>query len=325
MAGKFKRGSIWWISWESAAGRCRVSTGTADERKAELLRRAKELELELGRPVIVDDSAPTLEELAVLFLEYQERAVGSAARNAQSLNSHIIPHFGTMRVTEITRPAVKAWVLDRLETASAGTVRRDLATLRRMFSLAMEWDILPSNPAARVKVPMADDVEGDVRWFSKEQLALLYDDPALGSVWKLYANTGMRRNEGLNLRIEDIDSDRIRVASRKGARTKSGRSRVVPLNQSAQDAIAALRGADSVYLLPRYHPHTLTHYFTAYARSVGLQGSLHWLRHSFGHHWVKSGRSLRQLQLIMGHSSYSVTERYARMDTGELDVAGFEV
>lgn len=324
MAGKFKRGNIWWVSWESAAGRCRVTTGTTDERKAELLRRAKELELELGRPVIVDDSAPTLEELAVLFLEYQGRAVGSAARNAQSLNTHIIPHFGTIRVTEITRSAVKAWVLDRLETASAGTVKRDLATLRRMFSLAIEWGILASNPAARVKVPQADDVEGDVRWYTKEQLALLYDDPERGNIWKFYANTGLRRNEGLYLRLEDIDSDRIRIVSRKGARTKSRRSRVVPLNKSAQDAIAALRG-DRDYLLPRYHAHTLTHYFTAYARSAGLPGSLHWLRHSFGHHWVKSGRSLRQLQLIMGHSSYSVTERYARMDTGELDVAGFEV
>jgi len=261
----------------------------------------------------------------VLFLEHQERAVASAARNAQSLHGHILPHFGNTRIDAITRPAVKAWTLDRLAEASPGTVRRDLATLRRMLSLAVEWELIPANPAARVKVPTDEDIEGEIRWYSTEDLALLYDDPAHGSVWKFYANTGIRRNEGLGLRLDDVDADRIRVMSRKGARTKSRRSRVVPLNESAKAAVSEFGKRNAPYLLPHYHGHTLTHYFTAYARSVGLPGSLHWLRHSFGHHWVRSGRSLRQLQLIMGHSSYSVTERYARLDTGELDVAGFEV
>jgi integrase len=128
----------------------------------------------------------------------------------------------------------------------------------------------------------------------------------------------------LHLRLEDVQADRLFVTSKEGALTKSRRGRVVPLNQSARAAVERLAG-DGPYLLPRLHPHTLTHYFTRYARSVGLPGSLHWLRHSFGHHWVRSGRNLRQLQLIMGHSSYAVTERYARLDTGELDMDGFEV
>jgi integrase len=326
VAGKYLRGRTWWLTWTAANGdRCRESAGTKDERKAEILRRAKELEVEIGRPIVVDNSAPTVAELAVLFREHQERAVASSARNEQSLAHHILPRFGSQRLNEISRTAVKAWVLDRLEAASPGTARRDLATLRRMLSLAVEWELIAANPAARVTVPSEADIEGDVRWYSTDDLALLYDDPACGTIWKLYANTGMRRGEGLALLLADVDDDRLRVMSRQGARTKSRRSRVVPLNESAKGAVAELKGPHAPYLLPRLHPHTLTHYFTAYARSVGLPGSMHWLRHSFGHHWVKSGRSLRQLQLIMGHSSYSVTERYARLDTGEISVAGFEV
>jgi integrase len=325
MAGKFLRGSVWWITWTADGHRRRESTGLRDEHQAEILRRAKELELELGYPVIVDNRSPSVAELAVLFTQHQERSTSSWARNKQSLEHHILPRFGATRLDALNRTAIKAWILDRLEVASAGTVRRDLATLRRMLSLAVEWELLPRNPAARLKVPSHEDVEGEIRWYSSEDLALLYDDPRAGTVWKLYANTGMRRNEGLNVRLEDVDDTCIRIMSRDGARTKSRRSRVIPLTQPAKDAVLELRGRHKPYLLPHWHPHTLTHYFTAYARSVGLEGSVHWLRHSFGHHWVKSGRSLRQLQLIMGHSSYSVTERYARLDPGALDLGDFAV
>jgi integrase len=324
VAGKYRRGRIWWLTWQTPTGQQRESTGTESEREAELYRKAKELELELGRPVIIDEGqSPTLEELAVLFLRHQERAVDSAARNKQSLQN-ILPYIGSERIDSLSRTQVKGWILDRLEVASPGTVKRDLATLRRMLNLAIEWGYVATNPAARVRVPSDTDAESDIRWYDAEQLKLLYDDPERGNVWKFYANTGLRRCEGLNIMLEHIQADRMFVVSREGARTKSRKTRVVPLTKSANDAITALRGKGP-YLLPRLHPHTLTHYFTDYARSVGLPGSLHWLRHSFGHHWVRSGRNLRQLQLIMGHSSYAVTERYARLDTGEIDLTGFGV
>lgn len=324
MAGKYRRGRVWWITWSTPAGRHRESARTENEREAEILRRAKELELELGRPVIVDDrQSPTVNELSVLFMQHQERAIDSASRSAQSLGN-ILPQLGELTLAGIGREDVKRWVMDRLDDAAAGTVKRDLATLRRMFNLAIEWGLMPANPAARVKVPTSYNPEYDIRWYSTGQLRLLYDDPERGAIWRLYANTGLRRGEGLRLMLDDIQADRLFVTSRKGGLTKSRKGRVVPLNKAASEAVTALKGAGP-YLLPRLHPHTMTHYFTAYARSVGLPGSLHWLRHSFGHHWVRSGRNLRQLQLIMGHSSYAVTERYARLDTGELDVTGFEV
>ena len=324
MAGKYRRGRVWWLTWSTPAGRQRGSTGTSNEREAEILRRAKELEIELGRPVIVDDrQSPTLSELSVLFLQHQERAIDSASRSKQSMGN-ILPALGDITLGNLSRNDIKGWVMDRLEESSAGTVKRDLATLRRMLNLAIEWGIATANPAARIKVPTNYNPEYDIRWYSVEQLRLLYDDPERGDIWRFYANTGLRRVEGLRVRLEDIHADRLYVISKAGGLTKSRKGRVVPLNTSAAAAAERLRG-DGPYLLPRLHPHTMTHYFTRYARSVGLPGSLHWLRHSFGHHWVRSGRNLRQLQLIMGHSSYAVTERYARLDTGDLDVSGFEV
>lgn len=325
MAGKYLRGSVWWITWSTAEGRHRESTGTGSERHAEILRRAKELELEIGRPVIVDEAVgPSLEELSILFLQHQARVLESAARDRQALDQALIPRFGHRKIAELERKDISEWILDRLDEVSPGTVRRELATLRRMYSLAIEWGAADRNPAARMQVPTDDDPEDEIRWYSTDQLQLLYDDPELGTVWQFYANTALRRNEGWQLRMDRVEDDRIIVLNQRGARTKGRKSRVVPLNAPAREAVKALKGQGE-YLLPRIHPHTLTHYFTRYARGVGLPGSLHWLRHSFGHHWVRTGRSLRQLQLIMGHSSYKTTERYARLDTGELDVSGFSV
>jgi len=44
----------------------------------------------------------------------------------------------------------------------------------------------------------------------------------------------------------------------------------------------------------------------------------HHLRHSFGIHWVKKGLPLRQLQMILGHSSIDTTAMYLQFSPTDL-------
>lgn len=60
-------------------------------------------------------------------------------------------------------------------------------------------------------------------------------------------------------------------------------------------------------------PRSLTREFERCLARAKIDGSLHCLRHTFCSHLVMKGVPLRTVQLLAGHSSYAVTERYAHL------------
>jgi site-specific recombinase XerD len=71
------------------------------------------------------------------------------------------------------------------------------------------------------------------------------------------------------------------------------------------------------------HPDTLGDWFTEDARSIGLGGTLHRLRHTFCAHLVMAGVPLRRVQLLAGHADYKTTEQYAHLaPAGAADTVG---
>ncbi|MGH8173712.1 MAG: tyrosine-type recombinase/integrase, partial [Rhodanobacteraceae bacterium] len=131
----------------------------------------------------------------------------------------------------------------------------------------------------------------------------------LAPLWRFLVNTGLRRGEVVKARRTDVVGSVIRVESTEEGRTKSGRWREVPLNPQAKAALRAL-GRDR---LTPYAIDTLSHKFAACARAAKIDGNLHMLRHTFCSHLVMAGVSLRAVQVLAGHSSYAITERYAHL------------
>ena len=84
------------------------------------------------------------------------------------------------------------------------------------------------------------------------------------------------------------------------------------MNDQARIALKKL-GADS---LSPFAGDTLTHRFAGVIKTAGVGGHLHMLRHTFCSHLVMAGVSLRAVQLLAGHSSYAITERYAHLAPG---------
>jgi integrase len=96
-------------------------------------------------------------------------------------------------------------------------------------------------------------------------------------------------------------------ATGKG-RTKSGKWREIPLNAAAEASLMLLPDR-----IAACHPDTLGDWFAEDAKSVGLGGSLHRLRHTFCAHLVMNGVPLRRVQLLAGHADYKTTEMYAHL------------
>ena len=239
--------------------------------------------------------------------------------------------FGTRRLNEFRRQEVQefhAGLLGRkLSPASADHV---VKLLRQMMNKAVEWDVIPVSPIARIKLFNADNrLE---HYMDPSQLQGLLnvlqvdDNRAVCNVALFLLCTGARLNEALDATWDQVDMQ-SRVWRISAATSKSKRVRSVPLNDSAIELLGILRNQDP----DRDHPHLfisgrtgerLGHVHKVWDR-IRIKAALpklrlHDLRHQFASFLVNNGRSLYEVQKILGHSSHSVTERYAHLSSASL-------
>jgi integrase len=155
-----------------------------------------------------------------------------------SLRVHLIPEFGHLYLTEITRRGIDTFIADwatagpryeeRLRVArelelgrarmesrhpravrlgySPKTIGNALVPLREMLGHAVDWGYASSNPAERVRRPRVERTH-DMHVLDPEQIrAMLEHASAEARVLLLCAvTTGMRRGELLGLTWGDID------------------------------------------------------------------------------------------------------------------------
>jgi integrase/recombinase XerD len=136
----------------------------------------------------------------------------------------------------------------------------------------------------------------------------------------LYA-TGLRVSELIGLRLDGVDLQ-IGFVRCMG---KGSKERIVPLGESAADAVGAYLKARHVkkptnYLFLNNRGGKLSRMgFWKILRGYGLQAKIkkrltpHVLRHSFATHLLERGADLRAVQTMLGHSNISTTEIYTHV------------
>ena len=114
--------------------------------------------------------------------------------------------------------------------------------------------------------------------------------------------SGLRVSEIINLKQEDIGGNFISIWNSKG-----GKDRTVPKPKGWKEYMK------TIIPIPR-SIRTLERKFKKYSKLAKLPEHyvFHSLRHGFGIRMVESGVPLNQLQLLMGHSSLTVTNVYTK-------------
>lgn len=305
MATLYKRGECWYLNWRANGRQRRQSLGKIERHAAETLRREKEAQLTLGiQPAA---PSPTLAEWIDDYCAALE-AEGKSKKRRSEL-AHARRALGHLHIASLPARTVEDFKIARLRAAKPETVGKEIRLLKAAMNRAVALELIERSPIAKIKPPRGVTSRA-VAFYSKKQLAALYAaDRALAPVWRFMVNTGLRRGEFAKARRADIVRGVLRVESTEEGRTKSGRWREVPLNAQAKAALCKL-GADR---LSPFAGDTLTHRFAAVARAAGVGGNLHMLRHTFCSHLVMAGVSLRAVQILAGHSTYAVTERYAHL------------
>jgi integrase len=176
-----------------------------------------------------------------------------------------IPAFGSLRLPELTRAALKEWVSE--QTCGLKRIRNLLLPMRGMYAKALEDDLIASSPFVgwvpkKVEPPKEED---DVDPFTQEEVTkiLAACDGQIRNLFQFAFWTGLRTSELIALRWDDVDLHGAMLSVRrakvrgqiKAPKTKAGR-RTVQLLQPALDALLEQRQhtqllGEEVFMNPR--------------------------------------------------------------------------
>lgn len=262
----------------------------------------------------------------------------------------------SLPLTEITATPVMQYRNRRQNAGiSRGTVNRDIAALRGVLALAVERKHLDANPLHRTIKSLREDSGKAPRYLKPEELKLLHarleareEEIRAGrdshNEWRedrsyellptrrglafadhmrpmvlLALNTGLRRGELFGLEWKDCTLDGAApslVVHGHGA--KSGRTRHIPLNQTALDTLTRWKAQGTGEGLVFPSPETggkfdnVNSAWRNIAKDAKLHGvKFHDLRHTFASQLVQAGIDLNVVRELLGHASLALTLRYA--------------
>jgi integrase/recombinase XerD len=216
---------------------------------------------------------------------------------------------------------------------SASSVASALAALRFFFSVLVRTGRLLQDPSADLarprrclRLPRVLSV--------REALALVRAQrgTVLGlrnrALVELLYGCGLRRSEAAALLLSDIDLDERVLLVRQG---KGRKDRCVPLGRKAAQAVheylvrarpQLVRHESQVLLLTRHgqalSAEQITRSVRLLGQKLGLKVHAHLLRHTCATHLLKGRADIRHIQRLLGHESLKSTERYTRVEVGDL-------
>lgn len=285
------------------------------------------------------------------FTLWMENNVGDRTKRMY-LNSLkvLAPTFSCYTLDKITPQMVEAFKKDRLSQGrEPTTINRDLATLKRLFSLAeSEWITKEGQPFIEVnrirKVRLLSEKENKrIRYLTEPEIERLlwacrcpvaYGNPRKHMITLLALETGQRKASVLSLQRGDVDFKKnlIRFRTVKGG----GTGTVVPMTDRLRNALRDYLNAQKVvrpYIFPSEQVRGRQGVEGACLRSdadIGFGTALayagiedfrfHDLRHTFASHFLARTGNVKALQAILGHQDFGTTmNRYAHLMTGAIE------
>lgn len=275
----------------------------------------------------------TLVKFQSTFIEHSKgknkpRTVNS---KEQILRDHIVPQLGDRTLDAISYAVIEDFkhYLVRPEPngpgLSAKTANNVLTVLRRLLVVAAKRKLIIAVP--EFEWLETDDPDFDFLTF--EEADRLIKGADTGSEWTtmilVAMRTGLRQGELLALRWEDVDLKAHRVVVKRQVsrgvitKPKGGRSREVELGDEVSAVLTKhrhLRGplvfcdADGKMLTAGACKWPL---YRASKRAGLRRIGWHVLRHTFGSHLAMRGASMKSIQELMGHTTMTMTMRYAHL------------
>lgn len=351
MGWTVKRGNSYQARYRDADGRTRAAGTFA--RKSDAQKAADQAGINLHE----DKETLTWTEWKPIWWASRTVEPGTLARDQLAIDKHVEPRWGEIRLDEIAKHDVQLWVTELRKTGLAATTVAKLRNiLSGSLRAAVDAEEIDTNPCQGVKLPKAGPSPD--RFLTPEECDAIrkFLPPDQQFLFDLLLGTGMRFGEALGLHWEDVDckSDKPTVTvywswdrvDRSMKAPKSNQSRTIPISAALAGALKAKLAEDGwgEPLLVEYRgsrkPHSgvviasrnETEWMYGWRAAVKVAtvgtgkdkrkvGSVrtHDLRHTYASRRVQSGTELQVVKDLLGHSTITLTERYARLAPNKFD------
>jgi integrase len=341
---KVPSSGIWWIRFMDSEGKYRrekCGSWTTASKKL-TLRRAEALQ-GVKLPKNLRRRRVTFAEIAADALDYS-RAHKRSYQDDESRMKRLKEWFGSraadsLTVSEIGRQLSAA---SNEEEWAPSTFNHYRSLLMMTYREAIRAEKVTSNPARHVR--HEDEDNSRVRYLDQfeplptkieflkhrktedERLRAVieHDYPEHMPEFVLAVNTGLRKGSQYALSWDMVDW-KGRMLNIPKTWTKQKKPHHAPLNDAALAALKIVRGSDD----------TPGRVFQSAKTGAALQNSRHWfddavvkagitdfhwhdLRHTFASRLRMKGKSIPDICELMGHSSLTMTMRYAHLGPGKL-------
>ena len=330
----------YYLRYKDANGKtCHQKLGRTTTMELEEARqRAKTLkaEITLGKDPRADEKArkavPTFTEFfEQQYIPYAKTRKRTWKKDQEYFELRIKAAFGDKRLNQITRHQIQTFITRlKSEGLAASTCNHYLKQIHRVLQISFDWELVEKNVASRI--PHYKEENMIENYLNDEELkrfvnVLLTDDNRnVCNILLLLLNTGCRVNEILSLSWSDCDLEN-RVIRITAQNSKSRKMRSIPLSSGAVDILRkqALITKDLGHCFINFQTGkryvTISKVFQRIKTLARVDIRLHDLRHNFASMLINDGRTLFEVQQILGHSNPKVTQRYAHLTAKTLEAA----
>lgn len=288
--------------------------------------------------VTFEVAVATFKTWADVKVEEKALAAGSHKSYMSRLNVHLAPYFKGWDVRKIDEMAVEKYRKERFSSTpkpTPATVNREVATLKRILSIAKKRKLIAANPLEGLE--LLDEDNKQERFLSPAEVQALLAEcsrvaysprlkkdfavhPAhLRIIVVIALNTGLRIDGVLTLRWDEVDAERQEIRKI----VKGGKEVRIPMTPTLMEELKAWRKSQAVispWVIPSpkkvSRPMLVTSNF-GLARATEACGwddvTMHTLRHTFATNFIMATKDIHTLAQILGHSSVYVTERYSHL------------
>lgn len=282
---------------------------------------------------------PTFVQAEQLFKEYMEKK----QRRPETIRGYLVDlkQFRELLIgssntpvfiSQISEVAIEQYIEDlRRKGITPKSINRKINSISGFCNFAVKQRWLSYNPANEVERQKTLTKERDFLKVDEVQKIINHlTSPIIKYVVILMSNTGLRVNEAISLKLEDVDLVERVVHVING---KGGKDRDVPISEALATELE--------FYLENIRPDVFSLYFFATqrtgrisqqyinrvlketAKELGINKTVtsHVLRHTFASQLEKTDTHVSIIQRLLGHADVRTTSIYMHADQSDLQAA----
>jgi len=331
MGSIYQRGAVYWIKYYRNGVAIRESSESEKESVAKQLLRQREGDIARGVPVTPQTNRCKIDELFQDVLnDYKVNGKRSMDNVVGYVDNHLLPFFRGWKAAAITTADVRKYVLRRQGAQAANaTINRELAALKRAFSLGIDAGKVTGRP----KITMLKEAPPRRGFFEREQFQTVRSrlPEALQPVVTFLYITGWRvDSEVLPLTWRQVDLEAGTVRLDPGT-TKNDEGRVFPMIPELRsvldqqriytDAVQRERSIICPYVFHRdgKRIRDFRGAWKSACKAAGVPGMIrHDFRRTAVRNLVRASVPEAIAMKLTGHKTRSVFERYNIVSEADL-------